>query len=190
MYPQQVPLNIPAIQPSNSAYDAASDLNLAGVDGTLDPRQIAQDTIHLPDSVAPDDRACALQAFDLTTPDFDLPSAWSSDFPLAGVQALVQSQGLNAWLPYDHPTDVALVDDDAALNSVNAANAAESLAAQPERSMPARPGDLSDQAQDALQDYQQSVPQSYPQAWEDQLHAFSHRALHLCLLDDGLEQQK
>ena len=100
----------------------------------------------------------------------------------------MQSQGLDAWLLYDHPTDVVLVDNDVALNSVNAANAAESLAAQPERSMPARPGDLSDQAWDALQDYQQSVPQSYPQAWEDQLHAFSHRALHLCLLGDGLEQ--
>jgi hypothetical protein len=91
---------------------------------------------------------------------------------------------LDAWLLYDHPADVALVSDEMALHSQNAA----SLAIQPERSMSDRPGDLSDQALDALQDYQQAASQSYPQAWEDQSHAFSHRALRLSLLDDGLEQ--
>ena len=80
MYPQQVPLHVPTIQPSSAVYDAGSDLKPAGVDGTLDPQQIAQDTIHLPDSVQPDKRACALQSFDLTIPDLDLPPAWSSEF--------------------------------------------------------------------------------------------------------------
>jgi hypothetical protein len=51
------------------------------------------------------------------------------------------------------------------------------------------PGELAAQAQALLQDYQQAVPQTYPEDQMDQVNAFSHRALHLCLLDVGLEEQ-
>lgn len=139
---------------------------------------LTPESIHLPDSVAPDEGPCALQSSDLSTPSLDLLPGWASGLPESADQSLVLAQGLDAWLQFAHPDDVSIVAGAGALD-------ADDALMPPEVAMIARPGELAPQAEDLLQAYQQAVADMYPEDQEGEQNDFSHRALHFDLLDDS-----
>jgi hypothetical protein len=153
------------------------------------PPQSAQsllpEVVHLPDSIPPDEGSCTLQSLDLSTPGLDLLSGWESGLPVSDDQSLMLAQGLDAWLQFEHPDDVSIVDG---ADALDAGDPAEHVILPPECSMAARPGELSPQAEDLLQQYQQAAPGMYPADQMDQQDDFSHRVLRFGLLDRGLEQ--
>lgn len=132
-------------------------------------QSLAPESVHLPDSVAPDEGSCALQSFDLSTPGFNLLPGWASGLPANDDQSLVLSQGLDAWLQFAHPDDVSIVDGAGALV---AGDVADYVMMCPEVAMIARPGELAPQAEDLLQAYQQAVSVMYPEDQEGQHNDF------------------
>lgn len=147
-------------------------------------QSLVPEAIHPPDSVAPDEGSCTLQPIDLDAPGLDLLPAWVSGLPVSDAQSPVLAQGLDAWVQFEHPDDLSILDSAHAL--LASAGAEYNLPA-PERSMSARPGELSTQAQAMLQRDQQDMSSMSPADQREQHNDFSHRALRFGLLESGLE---
>jgi hypothetical protein len=163
------------------------DLNLAGSQGVPDPSIIARPTLpptaNSPTFTLPTTDVPQLASYDLTAPAIDLHNTLQADPLLPDLSTYTHPYGLDI----QPPLADSQMQSDPLLPDLQHPNLTQ------QTHMSARPGDLADNALDAMHldlTYQQLDAKTYPEVFLDQTNTNTTRSRHMDLLMRGLDQEE